>query len=157
MKTEMKPKPKRPTPRQERFARLVASGEVTQEEAYIECYPTAAKWKPASVRCKASVLANNVNIRKTIEEIRAAANRVSRMKLERAQSILSARIEALAAEANLATTGDLCRAVDSLARISGWNQPDAVAVAAVVLTPEERARRFRETMGWPEPTEDAAP
>ena len=33
MKTETKPKPKRPTPRQERFARLVASGEVTQEEA----------------------------------------------------------------------------------------------------------------------------
>ena len=154
MKTETKPKPKRPTPRQERFARLVASGEVTQEEAYIECYPTARKWKPASVRCKASVLANNVNIRATIAEIRAAANRVSRMKLERAQSILSARIEALAAEANLATTGDLCRAVDSLARISGWNQPDAVAVAAVqIVTPEERARRIREALGIPEEAE----
>ncbi|MBQ1428187.1 MAG: hypothetical protein IIZ06_00840, partial [Kiritimatiellae bacterium] len=134
--------------------RLVASGEVTQEEAYIECYPTARKWKPASVRCKASVLANNVNIRATIAEIRAAANRVSRMKLERAQSILSARIEALAAEANLATTGDLCRAVDSLARISGWNQPDAVAVAAVqIVTPEERARRIREALGIPEEAE----
>ena len=154
MKTETKPKPKIPTPRQERFARLVASGEVTQEAAYIECYPTAAKWKPASVRCKASVLANNVNIRKTIAEIRAAANRVSRMKLERAQSILSARIEALAAEANLDTTGDLCRAVDSLARISGWNQPDAVAVAAVqIVTPEERARRIREALGIPEEAE----
>lgn len=152
MKTETKPKT--PTPRQERFARLVASGEVTQEEAYMDCYPAARKWKPASVRCKASVLANNVNIRKTIEEIRAAANRVSRMKLERAQSILSARIEALAAEANLATTGDLCRAVDSLARISGWNQPDAVAVAAVqIVTPEERARRIREALGIPEEAE----
>lgn len=154
MKTETKPKPKRPTPRQERFARLVASGEVTQEEAYIDCYPTAAKWKPAIVRSKASHLANNGNIRATIAEIRAAANRVSRMKLERAQSILSARIEALAAEANLATTGDLCRAVDSLARISGWNQPDAVAVAAVqIVTPEERARRIREALGIPEEAE----
>lgn len=154
MKTETKPKPKRPTPRQERFARLVASGEVTQEEAYIECYPTARKWKPAIVRSKASHLANNGNILATIAEIRAAANRVSRMKLERAQSILSARIEALAAEANLATTGDLCRAVDSLARISGWNQPDAVAVAAVqIVTPEERARRIREALGIPEEAE----
>ena len=154
MKTETKPKPKRPTPRQERFARLVASGEVTQEEAYIECYPTAAKWKPGSVRREASVLAKNPNISQTIAEIRAAANRVARMKLERAQTILSARIEALAAEANLATTGDLCRAVDSLARISGWNQPDAVAVAAVqIVTPEERARRIREALGIPEEAE----
>lgn len=150
----MKPKPKRPTPRQERFARLVASGEVTQEEAFLECYPNARKWKPGSIRREASVLAKTPNISQTISEIRAAANRVSRMKLERAQSILSARIEALAAEANLATTGDLCRAVDSLARISGWNQPDAVAVAAVqIVTPEERARRIREALGIPEEAE----
>ena len=154
MKTETKPKPKRPTPRQERFARLVASGEVTQEEAYIECYPTAAKWKPDAVRREATRLAHNPHILPLLAEIRAAANRVSRMKLERAQSILSARIEALAAEANLATTGDLCRAVDSLARISGWNQPDAVAVAAVqIVTPEERARRIREALGIPEEAE----
>jgi hypothetical protein len=145
------------TPTQERFARLIASGEVTKEAAYLECYPSAKKWKPASVRREATRLSKNPNILPLVAEIREAANRVSRMKLERAQSILSARIEALAAEANLATTGDLCRAVDSLARISGWNQNEAVAVAAVVLTPEERARRFRETMGWPEPTEDAAP
>ena len=154
MKTETKPKPKRPTPRQERFARLVASGEETQEEAFLDCYPAAKNWKPAVVRCKASTLAHNGNILETIAEIRAAANRVARMKLERAQTILSARIEALAAEANLATTGDLCRAVDSLARISGWNQPDAVAVAAVqIVTPEERARRIREALGIPEEAE----
>ena len=155
MKPETKPKPKRkPTPRQERFARLVASGEVTQEDAYMDCYPAARKWKPDAVRREASRLAHNPHISPTIAEIRAAANRVSRMKLERAQSILSARIEALAAEANLATTGDLCRAVDSLARISGWNQPDAVAVAAVqIVTPEERARRIREALGIPEEVE----
>jgi hypothetical protein len=141
------------TPTQERFARLIASGEVTKEAAYLECYPSAKKWKPASVRREATRLSKNPNILPLVAEIREAANRVSRMKLERAQTILSARIEALAAEANLATTGDLCRAVDSLARISGWNQNEAVAVAAVVLTPEERARRFREIIGLPEPEE----
>jgi hypothetical protein len=144
------------TPTQERFARLIASGEVTKEAAYLECYPSAKKWKPASVRREATRLSKNPNILPLVAEIREAANRVSRMKLERAQSILSARIEALAAEANLATTGDLCRAVDSLARISGWNQNEAVAVAAVVLTPEERARRFREIIGLPEPEEGGA-
>jgi hypothetical protein len=144
------------TPTQERFARLIASGEVTKEAAYLECYPSAKKWKPASVRREATRLSKNPNILPLVAEIREAANRVSRMKLERAQTILSARIEALAAEANLATTGDLCRAVDSLARISGWNQNEAVAVAAVVLTPEERARRFREIIGLPEPEEGGA-
>jgi hypothetical protein len=144
------------TPTQERFARLIASGEVTKEAAYLECYPSAKKWKPASVRREATRLSKNPNILPLVAEIREAANRVSRMKLERAQAILSARIEALAAEANLATTGDLCRAVDSLARISGWNQNEAVAVAAVVLTPEERARRFREIIGLPEPEEGGA-
>jgi hypothetical protein len=144
------------TPTQERFARLIASGEVTKEAAYLECYPSAKKWKPASVRREATRLSKNPNILPLVAEIREAANRVSRMKLERAQAILSARIEALAADANLATTGDLCRAVDSLARISGWNQNEAVAVAAVVLTPEERARRFREIIGLPEPEEGGA-
>ena len=117
----------------------------------MDCYPSSRKWKPDAVRREASRLSHNPHILPVLAKIRAEANRVSRMKLERAQSILSARIEALAAEANLSTTGDLCRAVDSLARISGWNQPDAVAVAAVVLTPEERARRWREMVGLPEP------
>ena len=153
MKTETKPKPKRPTPRQERFARLVASGEVTQEEAFLECYPNARKWKPGSIRREASVLAKSPNISQTIAELRAAANRACRMKVERAQEILAARVEHLAKDQD-GSTADLCRAVDSLARISGWNQPDAVAVAAVqIVTPEERARRIREALGIPEEAE----
>ncbi len=139
------------TPPQEKFARLVAEGK-PQAEAFRECYPRSAKWKDKSVWERASALAASVKVRSRVAELRKAANAKTALKIGEMQTILSDRIRAIVDEGG--DTADLCRAADSLARISGWNQPDAVAVAAVqIVTPEERARRIREALGIPEEAE----
>lgn len=139
------------TSRQEKFARLVAEGK-PKAEAYREAYPRSRKWKDNSVKVRASRLASNANILPIIQKLRKAANAKTALKIGEMQTILSDRIRAIVDAGG--NTADLCRAVDSLARISGWNQPDAVAVAAVqIVTPEERARRIREALGIPEEAE----
>ena len=141
------------TPPQEKFARLVAEGS-NQADAYREAYPRSRKWTDKAVWEKASHTAALGKVKARVAELRRAANAKTALKIGEMQTILSDRIRAIVDEGG--DTADLCRAADSLARISGWNQPDAVAVAAVVLTPEERARRFREFVGLPaEGAEDA--
>lgn len=137
------------TPPQEKFARLVAEG-ADQAKAFREAYPKSKRWKDEAVWSNASALARKVSVR--VAELRKAANAATALKIGEMQTILSDRIRAIVDEGG--DTADLCRAADSLARISGWNQPDAVAVAAVqIVTPEERARRIREALGIPEEAE----
>ena len=139
------------TPPQEKFARLVAEGR-NQTDAYREAYPRSRRWKDEAVKVRASRLASNANLMLTIDKLRKAANAATALKIGEMQTILSDRIRAIVDEGG--DTADLCRAADSLARISGWNQPDAVAVAAVqIVTPEERARKIREALGIPEEVE----
>jgi len=137
------------TPRQEKFAREVATGK-TQVDAYKDCYPRARTWRGETAVQAASRLASKVATR--IAELRAASNASAIMDLRRARIILSAKVERLA-EDEASSTADLCRAVDSLARISGWLSPAAIAVSvspADTPTPEERARRIREALGVPD-------
>lgn len=135
------------TPPQEKFARLVAEGS-NQADAYREAYPRSRKWTDKAVWEKASHTAALGKVKARVAELRRAANAKTALKIGEMQTILSDRIRELVA-ANGATA-DLCRAADSLARISGWNAPEAVLAAAVVISPEERARRVREALGIPE-------
>ena len=139
------------TPPQEKFARLVAEG-MDHTKAYREAYPASRKWKDGIAKRRASDLMRKGDLSVTIDKLRKAANAATSLKIGEMQTILSDRIRAIVDEGG--DTADLCRAADSLARISGWNQPDAVAVAAVqIVTPEERARKIREALGIPEEVE----
>jgi len=145
------------TDRQQQFARIVAAGR-SLADAYRIAYPRAANWTSKAVRTRAARLAKTAGVLRALAILRQAADSSAILDCHTARVVLSERVEAIAA-AN-GPTIDLCRAVDSLARISGWNQPDAVAVAAVqIVTPEERARRIREALGIPEdePEVEAAP
>lgn len=137
------------TPPQEKFARLVAGG-MDQTKAYREAYPKSRDWKGETAVQAASRLAANSKVSARVDQLRAAANSATALRIGEMRGILSDRIRALASDPDSATA-DLCRASDSLARISGWNTPDTLAAVAVqVITPEERARRIREALGIPE-------
>lgn len=146
------------TDRQQQFARLVAAGS-TLADAYRRAYPRAANWTSKAVRTRAARLAKTAGVLRALAELRKAADSSAVFDCHTVRVLLSERIEAIAATNG--PTIDLCRAVDSLARISGWNQPDAIAVSvspADTPTPEERARRIREALGIPEDEpEEAAP
>lgn len=53
--------PKKLSIRQERFARMVASGK-SQSEAYRQAYPGSQKWLAKSVHERASALANRAKV-----------------------------------------------------------------------------------------------
>jgi hypothetical protein len=62
------------TPRQERFAQLVAGGTMSQADAYREAYPASKGWKSAeSVHVNAAQLAADTKVRIRIEELQQAA------------------------------------------------------------------------------------
>lgn len=135
------------TDRQERFARLVAQGK-SQAEAFRETYPASRKWKEDAVWSNASNLARKVSAR--VEKLRRASDAATVMELREMRERLTQRIRDADNPDTKLPAADFVRLCDSLARISGWNAPEAVAVAAVVLTPEERARRMREALGLPQ-------
>lgn len=60
---------------QERFAVLVAAGEMSQSAAYREAYPASKNWKPESVHAKASELAADRKVSARIAELRQAASK----------------------------------------------------------------------------------
>lgn len=141
------------TKRQEHFARLVAGGSMSQADAYRTAYPASRKWKPEAVRREASVLLRNPNVSQTVAALQRKAEDGECMECRELRHRLTRRIRALD-ESGEGSAADFCKYADSLARISGWNQPDAVAVAAVqIVTPEERARKIREALGIPEEVE----
>lgn len=136
--------------RQENFARLVAAGRA-QADAYREAYPRSRNWKDGTARKRASELMKRRDVARKVAELRAAAETAATMDCNQARVILSERVERIVAENG--PTMELCRAVDSLARISGWLSPAAIAVSvspADTPTPEERARRIREALGVPD-------
>ena len=60
------------SPGQERFAQLVGSG-VNQSEAYRQAFPSSLKWKPESVRQKASRVAALAHVSARIAQLQAGA------------------------------------------------------------------------------------
>ncbi len=60
------------TPREEKFAALVAQGK-TQSAAYREAYPGAKRWKDSTVWARASELAAQSKVQGRVDEIRSKA------------------------------------------------------------------------------------
>lgn len=60
------------TPKQEAFVQAVVGG-MSQRKAYIEAYPTAARWKPETVDSKASHLMADAKVRARYEALQAEA------------------------------------------------------------------------------------
>lgn len=167
------------TSAQELFAREVAAGR-SQVEAYRTAYPKSRKWQGETAVQAASRLAANSKVSARVAELRKAADAEAIMECRELREILSARVREI--NAAHGPTAELCRASDTLARVSGWYSPAglAVAVSSVSLspeererrindilgipndpppelTPEERARRIREALGVPEPEEGGVP
>lgn len=144
--------------RQEKFARQVAAGK-SQVDAYREAYPRSRNWKDGTARKRASELMKRRDVARKVAELRAAAETAATMDCNQARVILSAEVERIVAENG--PTIDLCRAVDTLARISGWVTPSgkavAVAVAQPPMTQEERERRICDILGMPYPDEPEPP
>lgn len=136
------------TPQRELFCREVVAG-CTGAEAYRRAFPRSRNWKEGTARKRASDLMRQGDIQGTIEGMRREAKGKAVMECEELRTILTARVRELA-EAH-APTRDLCRASDSLARVSGWYSPAAqvVAVSSVSLSPEERERRINDILGIP--------
>lgn len=132
----------------ERFAREVAAGK-SQADAYREAFPRSRYWKPETLHKRASELAATGEVLGRVAELRREADAAAIMECSELRTILTARVRELA-EAH-APTRDLCRASDTLARVSGWYSPAglAVAVSSVSLSPEERERRINEILGIP--------
>ena len=136
------------TSARERFAREVAAGK-SQADAYREAFPRSRNWKPEILHKRASELAATGEVLGRVAELRREADAAAIMECSELRTILTARVRELA-EAH-APTRDLCRASDTLARVSGWYSPAglAVAVSSVSLSPEERERRINEILGIP--------
>lgn len=104
------------TPREEKFAQGVADG-LSQAEAYRQAYPSAAKWKDATVWSKASVLMRNGKVQARVEEIRA----------ELAKQALWSRMDSVATLKPIATgaekDSDRIAAVKVLNEMHGYNAP----------------------------------
>ena len=138
--------------RQEKFARLVAAGK-SQVDAYREAYPRSRSWKEGTARKRASELMKRGAISGMVERLRRDADSAATMDCHELRVLLSARVRAL--DETNAPTIELCRAIDTLARISGWLTPAAQAVAIAnaqpPITQEERERRICEILGMPYP------
>jgi hypothetical protein len=130
------------------FCREVAAGK-SQAEAYRTVYPRSRNWKEGTARKRASELMKRGDVSGTIEELRREADAEAIMDCQELRTILTARVREL--KATHAPTIDLCRASDSLARVSGWYSPAALAVAVAPgpLTQEERERRINDILGIP--------
>lgn len=144
--------------RQEKFARLVAAGK-SQVDAYREAYPRSRNWKEGTARKRASELMKRGAVAEMVERLRRDADSAATMDCNRARVILSAEVERIVADHG--PTIELCRAIDTLARISGWCQQAAQAVAVAVaqppMTQEERERRICDILGMPYPDEPEPP
>lgn len=132
------------TDKQRRFAALVAEGQ-RQTDAYLEVFPNARRWTKDTLRVTCSHLATTPQVAAKIDEFRKAAEDDAILRVTHAKIILSDRIREIVKDKG--STKDLCRAVDSLAKICGWVQPDAFALQAVVITQEEREKRIRDALG----------
>lgn len=133
------------------FCREVAAGK-SQAEAYRTVYPRSRNWKDGTARKRASELMKRGDVSGTIEELRREADAEAIMDCQELRTILTARVREL--KATHAPTIELCRASDSLARVSGWYSPAALAVAVAPgpLTQEERERRINDILGIPNDT-----
>ena len=135
--------------RQEKFAREIVAGK-SQVDAYREAYPRSRNWKEGTARKRASELMRRKDVARKVAELRSEADTAASMDCMEARGILSALVRRLDEEGG--STTDLCRAVMSLARISGWLTPDALAVFTPPpppISPEERERRICEILGMP--------
>ena len=56
------------TPKQEKFVECIMQG-MSQYEAYLEAYPASKKWKRNSVDVQASLLMDNENIKRRLEQL----------------------------------------------------------------------------------------
>lgn len=144
--------------RQEKFARLVAAGK-SQVDAYREAYPRSRSWKEGTARKRASELMKRGAISGMVERLRRDADSAATMDCHELRVLLSNRVRVL--DETNAPTIELCRAIDTLARISGWLTPAAQAVAVAVaqppMTQEERERRICDILGMPYPDEPEPP
>lgn len=138
------------TSRQEKFAREMVAGK-SQADAYREAFPRSARWKESAVHSRASALAKSAEVAQLVEELRREADAAAIMDCRELRVALSARVREIVAEKG--PTAELCRAADTLARVSGWLAPNsqavAVAVSEGIISPEERARKWRELVGLP--------
>lgn len=76
------------TSRQEKFARLVASG-MSQRKAYRDAYPASRKWKDASVDNKASALARKGEVAARVSELTRKAESKAVMSRQKRLEALS--------------------------------------------------------------------
>ena len=136
------------TSAQERFARELVAGR-SQADAYREAFPRSQRWKDGAVHSHASALAKAPEVAQLVERLRADADAEAIADCRELKIILSERIRAIRRDGG--PTYELCRAVDSLARICGLLTPAALAVAVAPgpLSPEERERRINDLLGIP--------
>lgn len=136
--------------RQEKFAREIVAGK-TQADAYRSAFPRSAHWSDKAVHTRASALAKSAEVLRRVAELRSEADTEAIMDCRELRSRLTAKLRAV--DDGGGSVADFCRLADALARVSGWLSPNsqavAVAVSEGIISPEERARRFREFVGLP--------
>lgn len=140
---------------QEAFARAVAAGR-SLSDALRSARPNSQKWKPATVHKRASEMAARPEVAEMIERLRAEAEDAAVMDCREARAMLTARARELFKAG--APVLQLCRALDALARLSGWTAAARYDAAAGVrederpldprlLTDAELARLARAQVG----------
>lgn len=136
------------TSAQEKFARELVAGR-SLSDSYREAFPRSQRWKDGAVHSHASALAKVPEVAQLVERLRADADAEAIADCRELKIILSERIRAIRRDGG--PTYELCRAVDSLARICGLLTPAALAVAVAPgpLSPEERERRINDILGIP--------
>lgn len=136
------------TSAQEKFARELVAGR-SLSDSYRVAFPRSQRWKDGAVHSHASALAKVPEVAQLVERLRADADAEAIADCRELKIILSERIRAIRRDGG--PTYELCRAVDSLARICGLLTPAALAVAVAPgpLSPEERERRINDILGIP--------
>lgn len=111
------------TPKQEAFCRAyVEAGSAS--EAYRQAYPKARAWKPETVHKRASELLAHREVMGRVEALQAAARERHEITLD---SLTSQAQSAYALARDKGRPGDMIRAIDTLARLHGLNQPTKIA------------------------------
>lgn len=88
-------------PQRERFAQVLAAGNVSQAEAYRQAYPASINWKPAAVDNKASALKGRPEVRARVEWLqRQAADAQVMTRAEALAIVLADAAAVVAADAS---------------------------------------------------------
>lgn len=113
------------TAQQEKFAQLLAAGNLSDTDCYIEAYPAAKKWNRASASRQAHTLKNNPKIIARVKELKKA---LEKRELWTREKSVQALIQAFKVARSQSNASGMTGAIREINLMHGFNEPERVEV-----------------------------